>query len=552
MDVPAHHPAPSRLVRAARCWPLLLPLLALGAYAAALAPRMRALVEGGVIWNSDATGPMVMAEALAGPHHGTAYFPTRTPYATLLLDAATRPLPGYRLVWLAWPYVTYLATIALLAVSVRRIAGARAALLAAVVGLGAAPLVLLPVVAQEYHGLTAENAVLLAVLLVTLAGGGRRRVLLPLCVAAGAMTGVQAASDHLLLLTGILPFAAAALVLLWCWRDRAAQRLVVLAGVTLAAAAATGAATVTLGGRLDLVDHPLQVHALGAGGVAHQLRVLGGVVRAALGAPLGYQQTAALGTPELVAGSLLCAGVLVGLAAALHHALHRGRANRGLTAHVIAWTAMAVATVATVVLTDLSVDAGAVRYALVLWPALAAAVAILAARSQRGMVVAAVVATLLVAANAHAIAGLGGVPAIANQAGSALHTADPRDEVARVVAVLQRHGVHKAYAGYWLSDSITWASGGAVRVRPAFQSATFCNPRDARRLCATDWYSLGDWFEKQPGPCAVITAPGASPDAPPSPVYGAPAAVERIGAVTVYVYAHDIGPLRSRYPGSLQ
>jgi hypothetical protein len=550
------------------CWPrgrlagaaaVLLPVVALGFYGSLLATRMRSMVEHGVLWNSDAVGAMVTTDALASQaHHGPVYFPTRTPYATLLVDALTRWLPDHRLLWVAWPYLAYVAAMLLLGLTVRRIAGRRAAVISAAVALASAPLVLVPYAAQEFHGLSAETAVVLAALLVLLAQGGRTRVLAPLAAGVGLLTGLEAASDHLTVVIGVLPFISAAVLLLWCWRDRAAVRMVGLAGLTLATALATAAVAVAVGQQLGARDHGMPVQLIGTSGAPHQLGVLGSVAAALFGAPAGYGWSNTTGRPELLAGLAICAVVAAGLAGALYAAMRSASRlrdartaaavrRRGLTAHVLVWVVIAAATVAMIMTTDLAADVTGIRYSLVLWPAVAALIGLPALSSRRAALAASFAAAALVAANAHAIAGVDAAHPVPDLAARALGVPRADAVVADLTRTLRAERVRKAYVGYWLSDSVTWATHGAIQARPAFQSGTYCDSADPARLCATTWYSLDDWYQPQAGRCAVVVTAGASPAAAPSAAYGTPIAVDHVDMLTVYVYAHDIGPLPTTY-----
>jgi hypothetical protein len=518
--------------------PVLLPLAAVCAYAIVLARATHVFIERTVTLNSDAASPMVLAGALGDPSQGTIHLANIAPYSTLLVDWMTRGLADHRALWLAWPYASYLAAVGLLGWTVHRVAGTWAAVLASIVALAATPSILHPLTAQGFHEPSLVTCIALMALLVSLADRRRRsspRLLPAASVLVGAFAGVNAASDHLLVIVGLAPFATVSFLLWARWWDRDARGVALLALVTLATAGAVSAVTILAGHGAGLVNTDVPVRVIAPSALGHQVQLLGGITVETLGGTWAYQRASATGLAELVVGSVMCAVVVAGAVASLLLVL-RSRRNsvdaqrRGRVAMLCGWSIIALSTVAAIVCTDAARDLSAVRYALPLWAALAATAPVLVSRSVTWKRVGvAVAATVLILADTRAVAAFEATPA-------------PLQSMEAVVPLLQAHGVSHAYADYWEANSLTWFSRGAVRVRPVVQSATYCDATDPQRLCAFEFNAAAGWFAPQPGRCAVIVDPELDLRQPPSIVYGAPMAVLQAGRITVYVYDHDLTP----------
>ncbi len=220
----------------------------------------------------------MVSDSLSHGHHGTVYQVTYAQYTTLAVNLVLRSVPHYRLAWVVWPSVTYVVAVVVLSLTVRRLGGVRPAVTAGAVAVAAAPSVLFPYVAQGYHDLTAVNCIVLACLLVGFAGARRPARLVGCALAVGIVTGMNVASDHLLLAIGVAPFVVATIVLVVWWRDRAAATLAARSGVTMGVAGLFWWLTRLVANRMHIVDAGQPVHLVHWAQVGHQVRLVGAVM----------------------------------------------------------------------------------------------------------------------------------------------------------------------------------------------------------------------------------------------------------------------------------
>ncbi len=206
----------------------------------------------------------------------------------------------------------------------------------------------------------------------------------------------------------------------------------------------------------------------------------------------------------------------------------------------MAWAAIAVATIAVLVSTTVPVDLWAVRYAVVLWPALAAVIGLMAAGTRVRATAATVVAIVLIVVNVGAV-------------GALLHQRGPTTGVPghgrRRDAPAGPGGSHRLFGLLAQHAGHVECRAGSVSVYPVLEGSA-CGGTDPGKLCGFRWYSLDDWYSGHPGPSAVIVDPGRSVSLPPSRAYGTPSDVLRTPGypMTVYVFAHDLAPAPGGYP----
>ena len=90
------------------------------------------------------------------------------------------------------------------------------------------------------------------------------------------VTGVDAASDPLFVVTGILPFLGTGLVLGLRYRDRPSATLAIGTAAVLVAAAASALLTLAVARAVPLQTQPNPVSLASLREVAHTLHILGG------------------------------------------------------------------------------------------------------------------------------------------------------------------------------------------------------------------------------------------------------------------------------------
>jgi len=525
-------------------WLPVAPLLAIAAYAVVLATHVPSFVRDTA--TSDSTGTMVIAESLPSAPAGSTVVMGNAPhYTTLWFDEVTRNLPGHRAIWQAMPYVLFLIGLAVLVATVRRLAGARAALVAGAIGIALPPLLLLPEISQGYHGSTVFNGIVLAALLVWLARTPR---ITAMHVLAGAeaiavLTGLDIASDPLLLLTGVAPFAAAVALLAWQRRDRRGGELLLVAGgvvlVALLAAGLTSAAMHRAG--YSVVG--------GSGGSASLARMrsnaslLGQLVLDMANGRFGVSGLGSLGPLRILLGLIAIAGALVPLwllqyvargasdmrAVAADDDPSDARHRDAVTMFVSFWGFTALFLLIFFVLATVPTDRSAARYLVPAFLAIAATVPFLTLRGRGTAATVALAVTLS-----------GMVGAVLLPRATIADFAEGKQDSAGLVAVLEAHGLHHGYAGYWQANVLTWKSDGRIVSRAVQQSAA-CSPNAPGWFCPYQQFTVSDWYVPQPGPSFLVRELGGAfvPAAPPPDVR--PTSVFSFYPFEIYVYDHDIG-----------
>jgi hypothetical protein len=523
----------------------LAPLLGVVAYAVVLAQRVPSLVHDTA--TSDSVGPMVIAESLPDAHAGsTVVMGNAAHYTTLWFDEVTRWLPGHRAVWQAMPYVVSLLGLLLLAETVRRLVGWRGALLTFAIGIATPPLLLVPLLAQAYHSTTYVNGIVLAALLVWLARRPSLRSPLVVGVVAvvAVVTGLDVASDPLLLATGVAPFVAAALLVVWRRRSRDALQVAVAVGGAFVGCLVVAGVTTLLMRHAGFRVEGLPLRLASASGVSSNLDLLGHLVLDMGNGRLALHGLGDLGVLRLVCGVLVVAAVLVPLYVLLRVALSRTAAadgpaplRRGLDADLFLsfWGFTAVFTALAFVATTLPLDSNSMRYLVPLFYAVAATVPFVALRLpwRRAAV-----------AGAVALVGVAGAVLLHRASVAQEFNVQPQ-EAAGLVATLEQHGLHRGYAGYWQANLLTWESDGRVQSRAVVQDRT-CNAQPPGWFCPYPIFTVSDWYQRGPGPTFLIRERGGAfvPDPPPSSL--TPREVFSYGRFDVYVFDSDVGDPAAR------
>lgn len=506
------------------------PPLALVAWLSVLATRLRGIIEQ-VNWNSDVVSPMVLTGALANPAHTTVFLGNSPLYSTMLLDAIARPLPSHRVLWEAWPYASALGGALLLGWTVYRVAGAWAGMLATVLAVAVAPSVLFPLVTQGVHELTVLNAIVLGALLIhLLRSPGRVRNGL-LCLVVGAVTGINVASDHLLVVAGAIPFGV--VLLLSAGRTAGRRRTMLIGcGAAVVVTAAIGwYGTLHVAHHFGVFSYPQAVHT--------RLSLVGPNMHL-IGAVFAYT-TGALISPDRTA---LCIGIAVTLILVAFAAWACLRLVRPVLrrtpvvelgdadlrdALIGYWSILVVLSLAGFLLTDFAVDVSSIRYLIPLYLGVAASLALASALSGRGRAVAATLSLALAGATTFALAT------------TATYRFPLTRDIQPVISVLEAKGLQRGYADYWESNAVTWNTDSRVEPRAVLEGAVCSSQVDPGRTCPYLFNASNDWFDPKPGQSFVIVDPLGSVNAPPSQeVYGPPSAVYQVGRFTVYVYSYDI------------
>jgi hypothetical protein len=440
-------------------------------------------------------------------------------------DQLTAGLPGHRTLWELQPPATALATCALLAWTVWRLAGRWAAALTAVLVLCASEQVLTNYLRGTVHGTTFFAGALLAVLAVELTSPrpfGGRWGMGAAVVACGAIAGIHLV-DALLWLIGIVPLAASCGLWWLRARDPASRRAALTAAATIGVALVAWRVTVAVmhhdGFATLPPDTMSPIHGLGE--LPGNVTLLGQLVFS-LGNGALELSTAGLARGLL---ALACAGVMalgllvpLGLLAA---ELRRPSATPARLVHLTFWSAVVVLLCGVMVVTNLGVDAGSARYVVPLLFAVAVSAPLLAQRAALGR------AAVLAGA---AVILTGSVVMLAD------HTISRRAPTVRAVlaaidATARRTGATTGFADYYLSSNVTWWSHGRVRAYPV---EGWTHPG---RLCRFPFVTDASWYAPSGARRTFYLQPGAHP---PPATLGRPIARRAIPGAMMFVYAGDI------------
>jgi hypothetical protein len=499
-------------VRAARTTLILrwLPVLAGAAYVVTVVARGTRLVDDND-WDTDVSAPFALAEQLRGS--GPVHIPHYGEWTTFWWLLATRWLPWHAVIWDASGYVLAVATAALLTWATARVAGKWAGVTAGAAALVVGPFALRALLSLASHVTNPVGAVVLAAGVVLLP---RTRSWL-LVVALGLVAGTNAASDGLLWIAGVFPFAVATCLYAWTTRRLdVALRAAATVAVTVASAVVT-----------TIVMRALDFHVIGLdvgfanvrdlpSNVKHLVRMIGLLGGANYALPGPYPRE-----PLRVAVALLW---LAGIASPVVAAVKLRGADAALRAYAWFW-AVAVASLCIVfVVTPNAADLGpkSANYLLTLAPAAGVGVALLARRAAASQVGVALAVAAVAAVNVGSIldgrAEVTDLPAIQAQ----------WQDVQRVV---EREGATRGYAGYWDAQNLSWQSHMQLRVAPVVNCGD--------KLCPYTFFTISSWYEEKPGPTFLLIDPTNNVVLAP-PFVSSAASTHRLGPLTLYVFRYDI------------
>jgi hypothetical protein len=488
-----------------------LPALAGAAYVATVAALGPQLVENNH-WDSDVSGPLALAERLRGS--GPVYIPHYGEWTTFWWLLATRALPWHEQIWTATGYGLTLVGAVLLGWATWRIAGRWAGVTAAAASVVVGPFVLRSFLSTTgAHGTNPFGAVVLACVLVLLS---RTTSWLP-AVAGGLVAGANVASDGLLWIAGVAPFALAAAVLVWTTRRRdIALRAGATLGVTVVAAVATNLIMRALDYQLDSVGVDLASLRDLPGNVEHLGRVLAllGGANYALPGPYPHE-------PLRAAVAVL---TFAAVAAPLVAAVRALRADPTRRAYAFYWAAAVTLLCVVFVVTPNAAALGpkSVNYLLTLAFAVGAGIALLAGPSRRAQLAVAVGVATVAAVN---IAGI--VDGRAEVTG----IVEIQKQAPRIVRMLERKGVTRGYAGFWDAGNLSWQTDMRLLVAPVGNCGA--------DLCANKFFTIRSWYEAKDGPTFLLVDPTNAFIHAPSFASRA-AGTYRFGPLMLYVFDYDI------------
>jgi hypothetical protein len=489
-----------------------VPLLAGTAYVATVAILGSELVEDNN-WDSDASGTFTLAERLRGSgpvpvaHYGE--------WTTIWGLLATRALPAHADIWDASGYVLTVAAALLLAWATAQVGGRWAGVTAGATALVVGPFVLRSFLSVGGSHLTVPlGAVVLAAALVLFAR--TTSSLLPIGV--GLVAGTNAASDPLLWIAGVVPFAAAGGLLA---RSTKRKDIGVCVGATLAIAVVSAVVTEVVMRMLDF--HVVEAASVGTdslGDLPHNTLHLGRMI-----ALLGGANYALPGPyPDEPLRALVALLALVAVVAPLVLAFKTRVANSALRAYACYWAVATVLLWLVFIVTPNATDLGpkSVNYLLTLAFAAGAGVGLLAATSHRAQLVVALGVAVVAAVNIAGIvrgrAEVSGIRALA-------------DHATQLERVLEREGVTRGYAGFWNASNLSWQSGMKLLVAPIRNCGV--------ELCPYNVFTIRSWYAPTGSHTFLLIDPTLHVLRPP-PFASRSYATHRFGPLTLYLFDYDI------------
>jgi hypothetical protein len=464
-------------------------------------------------------------------------------YSTLLFELATKWLPEHRQIWELAPYTMALAGAALTAWSVWQVAGRFAAAVTAVLLVCAAPATLHLLLSMTQHAPDWFCLGLLSAFLVLIERRGstlRLRVLAPLSALVGIVVGVNAASDPLVVLAGLVPFVLSIAGCRLLAGEAGGSRTLGIALATLLVIAIAWAGTAFAMAALD-VGAQQGLHTDGfatAGKVASNFK-------------LWWQSIAVLGNGDFFGRDLtftsglafVCAVLSIGAVVLLPRlgwselrlgwtdrlrpAVEREAIAPERLAFMVFWCSSAVLLTVGFLASAIPVDIHADRYLVGLIYAAAAVIPVVAARRVFTQ------AAALVGTCAFALAGV-----ISMAQGTVTQRTGgfpPTDVARRVAAIAGARHLKVGYAGYWDAAPITWAAHFRVLVYPV----SVCD--QGAHLCPFDLHYISSWYTPRPGVWSFLLTDRRLRLVPaPTPDLGPAVAVYDLGQLTMYVYRYDI------------
>ena len=494
-----------------------LPAVAAAAYVMLVVAKFPALVRA-LYWDSDAAGAFVLGELVSGD--GGVEIPRFGFWTSLWWLAATRDLPGHEELWQATGYVFALATVVLVGWATARVAGRWAGMTAAAVAVVVGPRTLTTLLTVNFHTSTPFTAAVLAAYLVLLL---RFRSWL-LAAAIGVLAGANAASDPLLWIAGLAPFAVGAGILALRTRSR---DVAVRAGLVVALAAVMAAVTDRVMSGLDFTVIPVGLEPAHLADLGRNLVELGKSIALVFGAnhffPDVYPSAPARYVVTLLAFAALGATLFVAVRLLVR------RSEAVVTAYACYWALAAVLLSLAYWGTNQAAGggpAGGLNYMLTLAPAAGVGAVLLAARSATGRVLVSLAVAVVGAVNIASVAD-----------GRAEKHAGAATYGPQVIRLLERQGLERGYAGFWDAQSLTWKSEMRLLVAPVQP----CDPQRGDTLCRRRFFTIDSWYEERPGPSFLIVDPPQGLAFEPPSSFGRPSSTFDVGPeMRVYVYPYDL------------
>jgi len=482
-----------------------------------------------------ASGPVIGELFGAAPASANVVLGTFGWYATLLFDLGTKWLPYHRQVWEAAPFVMALAGAGVTAWSVGQVATRWAAGVTAVLLLCTSPVTLRLELATTQHAPAWFGVALLGAFAVWLELEPRRArrwpVVAALALVVGTIVGVNAASDPLLSIAGVAPFALAVIAARALVPGSRSTRALWGGMAMLVVTGITWAITALVMRALAVTREPgLHTTRIAIGHKNIENFTLWWKSIATIGNGDYFSRALSPGTVlEFICAVISIAAVVSIPWLAWRRVIRGSRRSPATTVFYVFWCSSAILLTLAFLFSAYPGDIHSGRYLLGLLYAAAAVVPAAAAGRvwTRAVVLAGACAFALSAVVA--ISDRGPVPA---PAANSPVTTQLAGQIARIAA---REHLAVGYAGYWDAAPITWATDFRVHVYPV----SVCDQR--KHLCRFDLHFISSWYRPRPRTGSfLLTDPALANVWIRPPDLGRPDSVYRLGQVTMYVYPYDL------------
>ncbi len=502
-------------------------------------------------WVSDYASGYTLPETLVrSGTGGHTLVSTTGAYLPLWFGLLTARLPLHRQLWEIVPCLLFLATASTIGWSVAQVASRRAAVLATLIVLVASPWALAFFIAPVAHNTVYPTTALLGAYLIWLTRGDRRRrsVSLVVPVLATVGLGVCIASDALLIVTGVIPFAVTA-VLVAVRRNRRSDPLVLSALATVAGAipiAALTSAIMRSAGYRTLpppaelaLPSTLPEHAqllfnglerLFNGYLGHRSPGLFDALTPPASGPLHSELGFAC---DIVLAAALIALIAVGAGTTIRFIRSEWRggdpgspAQLGRASHVIYWLSSAAVTCAAFMFSTKAMVRHESYFATVIF-SVAAVVPLLMRRGS--------VARWLIPAGASIIFA-GSLVGLTSHYLDTVYEPPIANYGSYVVKLARENGVRTGYAGYWDASSLTWSSHNDVTVRPVQE----CPNSSGAGICPFFLMRVPSWYVPKRRRSFLLVDPATLYVVALPQGLGPPIASYPVGPLRMYIYPYDI------------
>jgi hypothetical protein len=544
----------------ARAWPrvadwpqlvLLIPFVFAAAYLAVFVAQLphNLWVIG---WNSDyASGFTIPATLVKTGTGGHTILGPAGAYVPLWFGLLTATLPLHRELWEIAPTGLFLLTAVTVGWSVAQIAGRRAAVLAALLIVVASPRALYIFMAPFAHNVVYPCTALLGAYLVWLAraDGRRRAVAWAVPAFAGLVLGTCIASDSLLIVTGLIPFALTAM-LAGVQRCRRSRTLAASALVTVVVAVPIAKLTSALMGSLGYVTLPASTATASLSTLPRHAELMweglkglfnaylsqtasGGGLHSDLGVACEIMMTAALVALLIIGVHTTVKFVSSGLRRAEQTANGLAR-----PVHIIYWTSSAAATCGAFALSTRTEYVHESYYATLIFSVAAVVAVVMCSRSTARWIVSAGASVFFAAS----IVGLTShyMETFVLPIARSYMTTDYVPPIARyqsqITAFAEANHAELGFAGYKDAPTLTWSSSERILVRPV----EACETTRGAGMCPFFLAMVPSWYSPSKQRTFVLVDSGESFLAALPQGLGKPLATATFGPVQMYVYSYDI------------